>query len=205
DTIKNKAIGEAEVLERFGVPPSKVVEVQALIGDSSDNVPGVPGIGVKTAALLINEFGDLETLLDRASEIKQDKRRENLIQFADQARLSKSLVIVDCHVPLQVPLAETAVLQPDAEALTVFMRKLEFTALLRRVAEGLGAELPEGMTPSPPPQRRKKNDYDHPLRRSPRGEFVAARPVEEPCGKEAGSPPPVAGQRARKLPTNPSA
>ena len=138
DTMKNKAIGEAEVIERFGVPPSKVVEVQALIGDSSDNVPGVPGIGVKTAALLINEFGDLETLLARASEIKQDKRREKLITFADQARLSKTLVILDTHVPLEVPLAETAVRQPDAEALTSFMRKLEFTTLLRRVAEGLG-------------------------------------------------------------------
>jgi DNA polymerase-1 len=203
DTMKNKAIGEAEVLERFGVPPSKVVEVQALIGDSSDNVPGVPGIGVKTAALLINEFGDLETLLDRASEIKQDKRRENLIQFADQARLSKSLVILDCHVPLQVSLAETAVRQPDAEALTAFMRKLEFTALLRRVAQGLGAELPEGMTPSPPPQRRKKNDYDHPLRRSPRGQFVATRPVEERSRKEAGSPAQLAVERAGKLETIP--
>ena len=109
DTMKNKAIGEAEVIERFGVPPSKVVEVQALIGDSSDNVPGVPGIGVKTAALLINEFGDLETLLARAGEIKQEKRRESLITFADQARLSKTLVILDCHVPLDVTLAETAV------------------------------------------------------------------------------------------------
>jgi len=118
DTMKNKVIGEAEVVERFGVPPSKVVEVQALIGDSSDNVPGVPGIGVKTAALLIGEFGDLETLLARASEIKQDKRRENLIAFADQARLSKTLVILDAHVPLEVTLAETAVRQPDTEALT---------------------------------------------------------------------------------------
>ena len=144
DTMKNKVIGEAEVVERFGVPPSKVVEVQALIGDSSDNVPGVPGIGVKTAALLIGEFGDLETLLARASEIKQDKRRESLITFADQARLSKSLVILDAHVPLEVTLAETAVRQPDTEALTSFMRKLEFTTLLRRVAEGLGAELPAG-------------------------------------------------------------
>jgi DNA polymerase-1 len=203
DTMKNKAIGEAEVLERFGVPPSKVVEVQALIGDSSDDVPGVPGIGVKTAALLINEFGDLETLLARSSEIKQDKRRENLIQFADQARLSKALVILDCHVPLDVPLAGTAVHQPDAEALTAFMRKLEFTALLRRVAEGLGAELPEGMTPSPPPQRRKKNDYDHPLRRSPRGEFVVTRTVEEPSRKEAGSPAQLAVERAGKLETIP--
>jgi DNA polymerase-1 len=201
DTMKNKVIGETEVEERFGVPPAKVVEVQALIGDSSDNVPGVPGIGVKTAALLINEFGDLETLLDRAAEIKQDKRRENLVQFADQARLSKALVILDCHVPLEVPLAETAVHQPDAGALTAFMRKLEFTALLRRVAEGLGAELPEGMTPSPPPQRRKKNDYDHPLRRSPRGEFVATRTIAEPAKTEAGSPGQLAVERAGKLET----
>jgi DNA polymerase-1 len=199
DTMKNKVIGEAEVEERFGVPPAKVVEVQALIGDASDNVPGVPGIGVKTAALLINEFGDLETLLARAAEIKQDKRRESLIQFADQARLSKALVILDAHVPLDAPLAETAVRQTDAEALTAFMRKLEFTALLRRVAEGLGAELPEGITPSPQPQRRKKDDYDHPLRRSPRGEFVATRTIAEPVKKEAGSPGRLAVERAGKL------
>jgi DNA polymerase-1 len=199
DTMKNKAIGEAEVVERFGVPPSKVIEVQALIGDSSDNVPGVPGIGVKTAALLINEFGDLETLLARASEIKQDKRRENLIHFADQARLSRTLVTLDRNVPLDVPLAETAVHQPDAEALTAFMRRLEFSTLLRRVAEGLGAELPEGMTPAPAPQRRKKDDYDHPLRRSPRGDFVATRAVIEPARSEGGTPAQLAVERAGKL------
>src|SRR5262249_40377114 len=125
------------------------------------------------------------------------------VQFADQARVSKSLVILDCHVPLQVPLAETAVRQPDAKALTAFMRKLEFTALLRRVAEGLGAELPDGITPSPPPQRRKKNDYDHPLRRSPRGEFVATRQIEEPSRKEAGSPAQLAVERAGRLETIP--
>jgi DNA polymerase-1 len=195
DTMKNKAIGEAEVVERFGVPPMKVVEVQALIGDSSDNVPGVPGIGVKTAALLINEFGDLETLLARASEIKQEKRRESLITFADQARLSKALVILDCHVPLDVELAETAVRYPETEALTAFMRKLEFTTLLRRVAEGLGAELPEGMTPSTTPQRRKKNDYDHPLRRSPRGE--TGPPREQRI--VGGSPAQLAVERASRL------
>ncbi|HEU4476613.1 MAG TPA: 5'-3' exonuclease H3TH domain-containing protein, partial [Methyloceanibacter sp.] len=195
DTMKNKRIEEAEVEERFGVPPSKVVEVQALIGDSSDNVPGVPGIGVKTAALLINEFGDLETLLARASEIKQDKRRENLIQFANQARLSKTLVMLDTHVPLDETLDELAVRAPDAEALTAFMRKLEFTTLLRRVAEGLGAELPEGMTPSPAPQRRKKNDYDHPLRRSPRGETGPPREHKV----VGGSPAQLAVERASKL------
>jgi DNA polymerase-1 len=195
DTMKNKTIGEAEVEEKFGVLPSKVVEVQALIGDSSDNVPGVPGIGVKTAALLINEFGDLETLLARASEIKQEKRRESLIAFADQARLSKTLVILDTHVPLDVELAETAVRAPDTEALTAFMRKLEFTTLLRRVAEGLGAELPEGMAPSPTPQRRRKDDYDHPLRRSPRGETGPPR-AQKVVG---GSPAQLAAERASKL------
>ncbi len=199
DTMKNKAIGEAEVIERFGVPPSKVIEVQALMGDSSDNVPGVPGIGVKTAALLINEFGDLETLLARASEIKQDKRRESLINFADQARLSKALVILDTHVPLEVDLAETAVRAPDTEALVGFLRKLEFTTLVRRIAEGLGAELPEGMTPSATPQRKKKDDYDHPLRRSPRGETGPPR-EQKVVG---GSPAQLAVERASRLETVP--
>jgi len=198
DTMKNKAIGEAEVVERFGVPPSKVIEVQALIGDSSDNVPGVPGIGVKTAALLINEFGDLDTLLARAAEIKQEKRRESLITFADQARLSRTLVTLDCDVPLDVPLDETAVHQPDPEVLTSFMRRLEFSTLLRRVAEGLGAELPQGMTPAQAPQRRKKDDYDHPLRRSPRGEFVAT--ASAPQRKtEGSSPAQLAVERAGRL------
>src|SRR5665648_341788 len=144
DTMKNKVIDEAGVVEKFGVPPEKVVDVQALIGDSSDNVPGVPGIGVKTAALLINEYGDLDTLLARAEEIKQQKRRENLIFFADQARLSRTLVTLDINVALDVELAETAVHQPDTEALTAFMRQMEFSTLLRRVAEGLGAPLPTG-------------------------------------------------------------
>ena len=149
DTMKNKVIGEDEVMERFGVPPAKVIEVQALIGDSTDNVPGVPGIGVKTAALLINEYGDLDTLLARASEITQPKRRESLITFADQARLSRTLVILDTHVPLDVPLAETLVRQPEAETLLSFMRRLEFSTLLRRIADGLGVEAPAGAAPAP--------------------------------------------------------
>jgi len=197
DTMKNKVISRDEVIEKFGVPPEKVVEVQALIGDSSDNVPGVPGIGVKTAALLINDYGDLETLLARAEEIKQRKRRENLITFADQARLSKSLVTLDDHVLLDVPLAETAVKQPDAETLTAFMRQLEFTTLLRRVAEGLGAPLPEGEVAKAktPARKKKKDDYDHPLRRSPRGEV--GPPRERPV--EGGSPAELAIERASKL------
>src|SRR5512147_2453252 len=103
DTMKDKRIGAAEVMEKFGVGPDKVIEVQALIGDSSDNVPGVPGIGVKTAAQLIGEYGDLETLLKRAKEIKQDKRRESLLANAELARLSKRLVTLDNKVPLEVP------------------------------------------------------------------------------------------------------
>ena len=90
DSMKEKRIGRDEVIEKFGVPPEKVVEVQALIGDSVDNVPGVPGIGVKTAAQLIGEYGDLESLLARVGEIRQPKRRETLIENAEQARLSRA-------------------------------------------------------------------------------------------------------------------
>src|SRR6188768_3825380 len=108
DTMKDKKIGVAEVIEKFGVPPDKVIEVQSLIGDSTDNVPGVPGIGVKTAAQLIGEFGDLETLLARAGEIKQEKRRQSLIEHAEKARLSKRLVTLDQHVQLDVPVADLA-------------------------------------------------------------------------------------------------
>src|SRR5712672_1540177 len=100
DTMKDRRIGVAEVIEKFGVPPNKVIEAQALIGDSSDNVPGVPGIGPKTAAQLLSEFGDLETLLARAGEIKQEKRRQTLIDNADKARLSKQLVTLDSNVKL---------------------------------------------------------------------------------------------------------
>jgi len=135
DTMKDKKIGRAEVIEKFGVPPDKVIEVQALIGDSTDNVPGVPGIGVKTAAQLIGEFGDLETLLTRAAEIKQEKRRQSLIENADQARLSKKLVTLDDHVKLDVPIDDLAVHEPDHKRLIAFLRAMEFSSLTRRVAE----------------------------------------------------------------------
>jgi DNA polymerase I len=140
DTMKDRRIGPAEVVEKFGVGPDKVIEVQALIGDSTDNVPGVPGIGVKTAAQLIGEYGDLETLLARAGEIKQQKRRETLIENADKARLSKTLVTLDAHVPLDVPLADLAVHDPDARRLIAFLKAMEFNTLTRRVAEFSGAD-----------------------------------------------------------------
>ena len=135
DTMKDRRIGIAEVIEKFGVPPEKVVEVQALAGDSTDNVPGVPGIGIKTAAQLIVEYGDLETLLLRAGEIKQPKRREALIENAEKARISRQLVLLDDKVKLDVPLDELAVHEPDARKLIAFLKAMEFSTLTRRVAE----------------------------------------------------------------------
>src|ERR1700730_7647176 len=143
DTMKDRRIGIPEVIEKFGVPPQKMIEVQALIGDSSDNVPGVPGIGVKTAAQLIGEYGDLETLLARAGEIKQDKRRQALIENAERARLSKKLVTLDANVALEVPLAELAVHEPDYKRLVAFLKAMEFAALTRRVAEFSGIDAGE--------------------------------------------------------------
>jgi DNA polymerase-1 len=135
DTMKDKKIGRDEVIAKFGVPPDKVIEVQALIGDSTDNVPGVPSIGEKTAALLINEYGDLETLLKRAGEIKQDKRRQAIIDNADKARLSKKLVTLDTNVKLDVPIGDLAVHEPDHKRLIAFLKAMEFSSLTRRVAE----------------------------------------------------------------------
>ncbi|AMA55456.1 DNA polymerase I [Bradyrhizobium sp. CCGE-LA001] len=135
DTMKDRRIGIPEVIEKFGVPPEKVVEVQALAGDSTDNVPGVPGIGIKTAAQLITEYGDLDQLLFRAGEIKQPKRREALLENAEKARISRQLVLLDDKVDLEVPLDDLAVHEPDARKLIAFLKAMEFTTLTRRVAE----------------------------------------------------------------------
>jgi DNA polymerase-1 len=140
DTMKDRRIGRDEVIDKFGVPPDKVIEVQALIGDSTDNVPGVPGIGVKTAAQLISEYGDLETLLARASEIKQDKRRQTLIDNAEIARISKRLVTLDRNVALDTPVDELVVHEPDYKNLIGFLKAMEFTTITRRVAEKSGIE-----------------------------------------------------------------
>src|ERR1700716_1456070 len=143
DTMKDRRIGIPEVVEKFGVPPNKVIEVQALIGDSTDNVPGVPGIGVKTAAQLICEYGDLETLLARAGEIKQEKRRQSLIDNAELARLSKRLVTLDDRVKLEVPLSDLAVHEPEYKKLIAFLKAMEFNTLTRRVAEFSGVDAGE--------------------------------------------------------------
>jgi len=142
DAMKNARIDSDGVEAKFGVRPDRVIDVQALAGDSVDNIPGAPGIGVKTAALLINEFGDLETLLARAEEIKQPKRRQTLIDFADQIRLSKQLVTLDDHTPMEVTLDDLEVLEPDPEVLLEFLTRMEFRTLTKRIAEGMGVEAP---------------------------------------------------------------
>jgi DNA polymerase-1 len=142
DPMKNKLIGPDEVFEKFGVAPNRVVDVQSLAGDSVDNVPGAPGIGIKTAALLIQEYGDLETLLDRAGEIKQPKRRESLQDNADLIRISKRLVQLDCETPLDVTLESMAVRLPDPEPLMAFLNQMEFRTLTKRVADSLKVAAP---------------------------------------------------------------
>ncbi len=148
DGMKAKRIGPEEVFEKFGVPPEKVIDVQALSGDSIDNVPGVPGIGIKTAAELISTYGDLETLLARAGEIKQPKRREKLIEFAEQARISRQLVLLKDDVPLNIEITDFGVRDPKADALLGFLREMEFSTLTKRIAEGLGVEAPPPLSVS---------------------------------------------------------
>ena len=138
DTMKDKFIAAPQVMEKFGVGPDKVIDVQALAGDSVDNVPGVPGIGIKTAAQLIGEYGDLDALLDRAEEIKQTKRRENLIEFAEQARISRALVTLKRDAPMPVPLADMQLAAPEGGALIGFAKAMEFNTLTKRLAERYG-------------------------------------------------------------------
>ena len=139
DPIKQKPIREPEVLEKFGVPPDKVVEVQALAGDSTDNVPGVPGIGIKTAAQLITEYGDLETLLASTAKIKQPKRREALEQNAEKARISRRLVQLDADSPMPVPVEKLVARAPEPATLEKFLRENGFRSLLARLGLGDGA------------------------------------------------------------------
>lgn len=141
DTMKDKEISDPEVLEKFGVTPDKVIEVQALAGDSVDNVPGVPGIGIKTGAELINQYGDLENLLAHAGEIKQNKRRENLIAFAEQARISKRLVKLDTQVPLTHDIGSFAVDHPRASDLIGFLKAMEFVSFTKKIAGALQADM----------------------------------------------------------------
>lgn len=140
DTMKNKRISFEEVEEKFGVGPDKVIDVQSLAGDSVDNVPGAPGIGVKTAAQLINEYGDVLTLLERAEEIKQPKRRQTLIDHADKIRISRDLVTLKVDVPVETPIEALKVTDPNPKTLIDFLESMEFRTITRRVKEQFEAE-----------------------------------------------------------------
>ncbi len=143
DPMKDRQINIPEVIEKWGVPPEKMIDLQSLTGDSVDNVPGVPGIGPKTAAQLLEQFGDLDTLLARASEIKQDKRRQSIIDNADKARISRELVRLKNDVPVGDGLDTMALQPPNGPRLISFLKAMEFTTLTRRVAEATSTEAGE--------------------------------------------------------------
>ena len=138
DPMKNKFITPEDINNKFGVDSKKVIDVQALAGDSSDNVPGVPGIGVKTAAELINKYGTLEKLLDKAHEIKQNKRRETLIENKDKAIISKKLVTLKKDVPIKISLKDFKLQEIDKDKLYKFLREMEFNRLLSSVISTYG-------------------------------------------------------------------
>lgn len=161
DTMKNKSIGIKEVKEKFGVAPEQVIEVQALAGDSVDNIPGVPGIGVKTAVLLLEQYGDLETLLQRCDEIPQKGRREKMMANIDNARLSLELVTLKVDVDLEVPLEDLAVSDPDVEVLFDFLEEMQFRTLTNRVRAALGEGETDGIR-----MDDSKPDFEPPYQKS---------------------------------------
>ena len=154
DPLKKRPIGPAEVMEKFGVTPDKVIEVQALIGDSSDNVPGIPGIGPKGAAALIGEFGDLESVLAAAQSMKPSKRRDSLIEHADKARISRQLVILRDDAPMPLPLEALVAREPDSPQLVTWLSAQGFRSTIARLGLGAGAAPPVANpvveTPAPP-------------------------------------------------------
>lgn len=158
DHFKNREIGADGVREKFGVGPDKVIDVQALAGDSSDNVPGVPGIGVKTAAQLINEYGDLDSLLARAEEIKQPKRRQNLLDYADMARISRELVTLKQDVPDLEPLESLNKREVEPDTLMAFLKEQGFNSAIQRIGSQLGLDADAGGG-EPAPAAPAKSDY----------------------------------------------
>ncbi len=161
DTMKNKSIGIKEVKEKFGVAPEQVIEVQALAGDSVDNIPGVPGIGVKTAVVLLEHFGDLETLLQRCDEIPQKGRREKMMANIDNARLSLELVTLKTDVEVEVPLEDIAVADPDIDVLFDFLEEMQFRTLTNRVRAALGEGETDGLR-----KDDTKSEFESPAEKS---------------------------------------
>ena len=180
DPIKNRPIGAPEVKEKFGVGPEQVIDVQALAGDSVDNVPGVPGIGVKTAAELITTYGDLENLLKHAPEIKQPKRRQNLIEFAEQARISKKLVTLEANIPLPLPLEALEVKPLDRAKVTAFLQEQSFRTLLTRIdgkLKGNGAAPSAASASGPTTPVAVKPAAAHAVKPAPAGAMAVAIPA----------------------------
>ncbi len=163
DPMKQKTIGPDEVMDKFGVVPEKVIDVQALAGDSTDNVPGVPGIGVKTAAQLLDEYGDLETLLERAEEIKQPKRRQNLVEHADLARISKQLVTLKTDVPVEETLTDFGWKPPEPDVLIGWLKEQGFKTIVTKVAAELGAEAGDDSVASPAVEAASIKDASYDL------------------------------------------
>ncbi|MBP6999980.1 DNA polymerase I [Amaricoccus sp.] len=183
DTLKAKRIGRDEVIEKFGVPPERVVDVQALAGDSVDNVPGAPGIGVKTAAQLIAEYGDLDALLARSPEIRQPKRRETLIAHAEQIRISRDLVTLRTDVEVTEAIESFEVRDPDADRLMGFLAGMEFRTLAARVAQRLGVDAPAG-GPAPRAARPAGTDAEAvALDRTPRIGMAPGAPDLPPLAR----------------------
>ncbi len=187
DPMKDRQIGIPEVVEKWGVPPEKMIDLQALTGDSVDNVPGVPGIGPKTAALLLEQFGDLDQLLERAGEIKQEKRRQTIIDNADNARISRKLVTLKNDVPVAEGLEAFTLHEPDGPKLIAFLKAMEFTTLTRRVAEATGAEAGEIAAAKVAVER---TDTAH-------GPDVGAGQPALPLFGEEGAPPAAAPEEGR--------
>ena len=156
DPMKSKVIGEKEVIEKFGVKPSQVIDVQSLAGDSSDNVPGVPGIGVKTAAELINKYKTLENLLKKASEIPQNKRRETLLSNKDKAMISKQLVTLKNDVPLRNDAADFIIKDINQDKLYEFLRDMEFNRLLSSAISAYGEPNLDGLKVEPKSKEKQK-------------------------------------------------
>ncbi|MDP7600001.1 MAG: DNA polymerase, partial [Rhodospirillales bacterium] len=167
DAMKNREIGLEQVVEKFGVEPDRVIDVQALAGDSSDNVPGVAGIGVKTAALLIEEYGDLDGVLANAEKIKQPKRREALIEQADLARISRELVRLKDDVPVEVPLEDFAVKDIEPDILLGFLQEQAFKSLVTRLESKLGVKAPEAAAPIEKAEPKMKKSVEKPTSSKP--------------------------------------
>ncbi|SIQ76355.1 DNA polymerase I [Rhizobium sp. RU20A] len=207
DSMKDKQIGIPEVIEKWGVPPEKMIDLQAMVGDSVDNVPGIPGIGPKTAAQLLEEFGDLDTLLSRAGEIKQQKRRETIIANADLARLSRDLVRLKIDTPIDVPLEELRLEPQDGPKLVAFLKAMEFNTLTRRVAAATETDA-EAVEPAQVPVERGAGAHGPDL---DKGEASAApvsttgaAPVASASASPAGeNPSALAAARAETLGAQP--